>query len=187
MNSKGKRLPVRPIVALCRCGGSKLKPYCDGTHAHNGFCSAKKADRAADRLDVYEGKDITILDNRGTCCHFGNCTEHLPAVFHDKSEPFVDPNGASKDEIIDIVRACPSGALGYTLDGVDYPGEQREPSIFVSHNGPYYVRGEIELRNTQRNDGANLEHYALCRCGHSKNKPFCDGTHWWIKFKDEDN
>jgi len=187
VNSKDETLRTRPVVALCRCGGSELKPYCDGTHSRIGFDSAKLDGRARDRRDTYAGREITVHDNRGTCAHFGNCTEHLASVFHHEGEPFVDPNGAPKREIIDIVRACPSGALSYTLDGVDYAGEDREAQVYVSHDGPYYVRGGIDLRNTQRNAGANLEHYALCRCGHSKNKPFCDGSHWWVKFKDEDN
>ena len=93
-NSKGESLNVRPILALCRCGGSHFKPYCDGTHARINFCSIKQPDRTPDRLDTYEAKEITVLDNRGTCSHFGNCTDHLPEVFHVKGEPFVTPQGA---------------------------------------------------------------------------------------------
>ncbi|MBV8375303.1 MAG: CDGSH iron-sulfur domain-containing protein [Candidatus Eremiobacteraeota bacterium] len=186
-NSKGEALNVCPIIALCRCGGSNLKPYCDGTHARIGFSSAKSPDRSPDRLDRYEAEGIVVLDNRGTCCHFGNCTDHLPAVFHNKGEPFVTAEGAPPEAIVDIIRACPSGALGYAKDGVAYEGEQREPEIYVAENASYYVRGGIELEGEPMNKGASREHYALCRCGHSKNKPFCDGSHWWIGFKDEDN
>ncbi|MBV8244694.1 MAG: CDGSH iron-sulfur domain-containing protein [Candidatus Eremiobacteraeota bacterium] len=186
-NSKGETLNVRPILALCRCGGSNLKPYCDGTHARIGFMSAKSPERTPDRLDRYEAAEIVVLDNRGTCCHFGNCTDHLPSVFHHEGEPFVTPEGAPADAIVDIVRACPSGALGYIKDGTVYEGEPREPEIYVAANASYYVRGGIELEGEAMNAGALREHYALCRCGHSKNKPFCDGSHWWVGFKDEDN
>jgi CDGSH-type Zn-finger protein len=186
-NSKGETLAVRPIVALCRCGGSSIKPYCDGTHARNGFNSAKDPARTPDRLDTYESVDITVLDNRGTCCHFGNCTDHLPSVFHAAGEPFVTPQGAAADDIVAIVRACPSGALGFVRDGVAYTGEEREPEIYVAANASYYVRGSIELEGEPMNQGASREHYTLCRCGQSKNKPFCDGTHWWIKFQDPEN
>ncbi|HEV3154546.1 MAG TPA: ferritin-like domain-containing protein [Candidatus Baltobacteraceae bacterium] len=186
-NSKAETLPVRPIVALCRCGGSNLKPYCDGTHARIGFSSAKDPNRTPDRLDRYDGKDISVLDNRGTCCHFGNCTDHLPAVFHHEGDVFVTPDGESAEKVIDIVRACPSGALGFVRDGVTYSGEEREAEIYVAENASYYVRGGIGLDGEPMNAGASREHYALCRCGHSKNKPFCDGSHWWIKFQDEDN
>jgi CDGSH-type Zn-finger protein len=186
-NSKGESLRVRPIVALCRCGGSKLKPYCDGTHATNGFCSAKSSERTPDRLDTYVAKEIVVLDNRGTCCHFGNCTDHLPEVFHNASEPFVTADGAGPDAIETIVRACPSGALGFIRNGVTYEGEEREPEIYVAHNASYYVRGGIDLEGEPLNKGALREHYALCRCGKSKNKPFCDGSHWYAQFSDENN
>jgi CDGSH-type Zn-finger protein len=186
-NSKGETLNVRPIVALCRCGGSNIKPYCDGTHARNGFSSAKDDARRPDRLDRYEGKEIVVLDNRGTCCHFGNCTDHLPNVFHETGDVFVTPDGDSPENVERIVRACPSGALGFIRDGIPYEGEVREPEIYVAENASYYVRGGVELEGEPMNAGASREHFALCRCGHSKNKPFCDGTHWWIKFRDEDN
>lgn len=186
-NSKGDTLPTRRSLALCRCGGSDLKPYCDGTHARIGFTSAKSPNRTPDRPVTYTGKAITVHDNRGTCCHSGNCTDHLPSVFHHDTDPFVTPDGASADEIVAIVRQCPSGALGYTRDGVDYRGEDRDQAIYVSKDGPYHVQGGIALANEKQNAGALAEHYALCRCGHSKNKPFCDGTHWYVGFKDEDN
>ena len=186
-NSKGESLGVRPIVALCRCGGSNIKPYCDGTHARNGFSSAKSPQRTPDRLDSYEGHGITVRDNRGTCCHFGNCTDHLPQVFHAKGEPFVSADGADADAIDQIVRQCPSGALGFVRDGKTYEGETREQEIYVANNASYYVRGSIGLEGEPMNEGANREHFALCRCGQSKNKPFCDGTHWWVKFNDPEN
>jgi CDGSH-type Zn-finger protein/ferredoxin len=186
-NSKGETLAVRPIVALCRCGGSNLKPYCDGTHARIGFSSAKSPDRTPDRADAYEGKEIVVLDNRGTCCHFGNCTDRLPQVFHRDGEAFVSPDGADAQSIETIVRACPSGALGFVKDAVRYEGEEREQEIYVSHNASYYVRGGVEVEGEPMNKGALREHYALCRCGQSKNKPFCDGSHWYSGFTDDDN
>jgi CDGSH-type Zn-finger protein len=186
-NSKGESLAVRPIVALCRCGGSNLKPYCDGTHARNGFSSAKSPERTPDRADSYEGKEIVVLDNRGTCCHYGNCTDHLPEVFHHEGDPFVTADGADAGAIEKIVRECPSGALGFIRDGVRYEGETRDEENFVSHDASYYVRGGIKLEGEPMNSGALAEHYALCRCGQSKNKPFCDGSHWYAKFTDEDN
>ena len=59
--------------------------------------------------------------------------------------------------------------------------------IMVSKDGPYRITGGIELKDESMGEGASREHYTLCRCGGSKNKPFCDGTHWYIKFKDEKN
>jgi len=186
-NSKGETLPVRPIVALCRCGGSNIKPYCDGTHARIGFSSAKSPERTPDRQDRYEGQDIVVLDNRGTCCHFGNCTDHLPQVFHHDGEPFVTPDGADAQSVEAIVRACPSGALSFIKNGSAYEGEQRDAEIYVANNASYYVRGGIELEGEAMNQGALREHFALCRCGQSKNKPFCDGSHWYAHFSDDEN
>jgi CDGSH-type Zn-finger protein len=186
-NSKGETLNTRRNLALCRCGGSALKPYCDGTHARIGFSSAKSAQRTEDKLAHYVGNEITIHDNRGTCCHSGNCTDHLPSVFNLKTEPLISPDAADAETIVNIIRQCPSGALSFTRNAKNYEGEQRDPAVFVSKDGPYHVQGGIGLLHEQRNDGASTEHYALCRCGHSKNKPFCDGTHWYVKFSDEDN
>ncbi len=98
------------------------------------------------------------------------------------------------DEIIRAVRDCPSGALSYAIDGreareqTDYHNT-REPVIEVSKDGPYRISGGIALidgegNDEHRNQGASLEHYALCRCGHSQNKPFCSGMHWHVDFHD---
>jgi len=73
VNWLGERIPARPQMALCRCGGSAIKPFCDGTHARIGFTGKKEPDRVPDRRDTYVGKQITIFDNRGICQHSGFC------------------------------------------------------------------------------------------------------------------
>jgi CDGSH-type Zn-finger protein len=190
----GQPLPVRPQLALCRCGGSRLKPLCDGTHATSGFTDAKDPRRVPDRQDVHVGQQVTVLDNRGTCQHSGFCTDRLATVFRQGKEPFVAPSGGRMDEIIRAVRDCPSGALSHALDGVEARGEvdhhgKRAPAIEVSKDGPYRITGGIPVVDAQgveevRNQGASSEHYALCRCGHSRNKPFCSGMHWYVEFHD---
>jgi CDGSH-type Zn-finger protein/truncated hemoglobin YjbI len=190
----GQEIPVRPQLALCRCGGSATKPFCDGTHAENGFTDTKDPGRVPDRRDSYDGLQVTVLDNRGVCQHSGFCTDRLATVFRVSTEPFVAPSGGRLDEIIRAVRDCPSGALSYAIDGhearteVDH-GERRAPAIEVSKDGPYRITGGIPLVDADgadetRGDGASREHYALCRCGHSQNKPFCSGMHWYVDFKD---
>jgi CDGSH-type Zn-finger protein len=186
-NSKGEALETKAALALCRCGGSRSKPFCDGTHAKNGFSSAKLPGRVEDKREDYRGKAITIHDNRGTCAHIGHCTDGLPAVFRLRVEPWIDPTGASRDEIVATIRRCPSGALSYSLDGVEHRDQPRDPAVYVSKNGPYFVTGAVELLDSARGEGASTEHFALCRCGGSKNKPFCDGTHWYNEFKDDDS
>jgi CDGSH-type Zn-finger protein/truncated hemoglobin YjbI len=188
----GVSLDPRPQMALCRCGASQIKPWCDGSHAHVGFQAAKGADRVADRLDTYAGQGATITDNRGTCAQSGFCTDRLPTVFRARQEPFVAPNGGRLDEIIRAARDCPSGALGFTFDGVRALAQadrDRSPGIEVSKDGPYRVTGAVPLLDAQgraepRNAGASTEHYSLCRCGRSANKPFCSGMHWNADFHD---
>jgi len=185
-NRKGA-IGVRSTMALCRCGGSANKPFCDGTHAKIGFSSAKLEGRVADRREDYEGEKIIIHDNRGICAHAGRCTDGHPSVFRLKQEPWIDPQGAPGDEIIETIQKCPSGALSYTVDGVEHRDREGPAAIFVSPNGPHVVTGGPQLLETPRGEGASTEHFTLCRCGGSKNKPFCDGSHWYNKFSDDKN
>jgi CDGSH-type Zn-finger protein len=185
-NSKGVFIRSQPVMALCRCGGSSNKPFCDGIHVKIGFSAGKHEDRVPDRLDTYEGGHITIHDNRGVCSHVGHCTDNLPTVFRMEIEPWIDPGGAEPEEIARVIRMCPSGALSYSKDGILYKDWENQQEIFIAHNRPYHVSG-IELRDPDGNTPETPDHYTLCRCGGSKNKPFCDGTHWNIKFEDEKN
>lgn len=181
-NAKGP-IEAGATVALCRCGQSANKPFCDGTHAKVGFSDAKLPDRRADELKRYAGKEGSVSDNRGICAHAGYCTNGLDSVFRFKEDPPVDPNGATADEITAIVRKCPSGAIGYTLGGAEQRDQDRPPGVFVAPNGPYAVSGGVALEGVERGEDVSTEHFTLCRCGASKNKPFCDGSHWSINFK----
>ncbi len=107
----GVSLEPLPQAALCRCGASQLKPWCDGSHSVIGFHAAKAPDRVPDRLDTYQGQHLTVTDNRGICAHSGFCTDRAPTAFRVDTEPFVAPSGASADEIVRAARDCPSGAL----------------------------------------------------------------------------
>jgi CDGSH-type Zn-finger protein/truncated hemoglobin YjbI len=190
----GQPLPGPALTALCRCGASAIKPYCDGSHARAGFDDAKDSARVADRRDAYAGQQVTIFDNRGTCQHSGFCTDRLSTVFRLKEDPFVAPSGGRMDEIIRAVRDCPSGALSYGIDGEEARADvdhhaTRAPSIEVSKDGPYRVTGGVELLDADGNPvalnaGASTEHFTLCRCGHAQNKPFCTGMHWYVEFRD---
>ncbi len=182
--ASGEALPNEKGVALCRCGGSRNKPFCDGTHRKNGFSDANHADAAKDKRDVYAGKRITIFDNRALCAHAGHCTDGLASVFRMRSEPWIDADGAAVQQIIDTIRRCPSGALSYAIDGVEATAQRGSPKVTVTDNGPYALSGGVELAGVKFGDGASREHYTLCRCGASKNKPFCDGSHWNAGFQD---
>ena len=183
-----------PQLALCRCGASAIKPFCDGAHVAAGFSGAKDPKRVPDHRDTYPGQQVTIFDNRGICQHSGFCTDRLGSVFHAGSEPFVTPAGARTDEIVAAVRACPSGALSFAFDGVEERGTvdlhgTRSPAVEVSKDGPYRITGGLPLtdadgKDIERAEGSSREHYALCRCGQSQNKPFCSGMHWYVGFAD---
>ena len=98
-NSRGEPIETKPEMALCRCGGSAHKPFCDRTHAKIGFSSKKLADRVPDKVDNYVGKGITIHDNRGVCAHAGRCTDNLPSVWLIGQEPWINPDGAEVEKI----------------------------------------------------------------------------------------
>jgi CDGSH-type Zn-finger protein len=182
--ASGQTYAAAQSVALCRCGGSANKPFCDGTHGRNGFNDQNHADPAKNKRETYVGKGITIFDNRAICAHAGFCTDELKSVFRHRANPWIEPDGAAVDEIIKTIRKCPSGALSYAIDGAEAEPPQRAPMVTVTDNGPYAVTGGIELLGVKLGDGASPEHYTLCRCGASKNKPFCDGSHWDVGFKD---
>jgi CDGSH-type Zn-finger protein len=204
-NSEGKQLSTIVRVALCRCGASKNKPFCDGTHGTIGFSSENKiAENGGsgneekkvikDRRKSYVGKKITVHDNRRICSHAAECVNNLSSVFKLNARPWIDPDGATLEEIINTIRKCPSGALSYSIDDVEHRDQnERTPMVTVSKDGPYLITGGIELIGGDANniiqfgDGASKEHYTLCRCGASNNKPFCDGMHKVINFKDDKN
>jgi CDGSH-type Zn-finger protein/truncated hemoglobin YjbI len=188
----GEPLASAPVVALCRCGRSGTKPWCDGTHAEVGFSGEKRADRVADRRDVYEARQFGVTDDRGLCAHSGRCTDALPTAFRVGAEPFVAPAGGRADDVLRAIQACPSGALGAELEGrrsAALSDTVRDPAIEVSKDGPYRLTGGIDVVDASgaavaRPDGSSPEHCSLCRCGQSSNKPFCSGAHWNADFHD---
>jgi CDGSH-type Zn-finger protein/ferredoxin len=172
---------------LCRCGGSRNKPFCDATHGLKGFQGDETADHGsiADRRDSYPGDGITVYDDRGRCAHFGQCTTRLPSVFRYDDEPFVDPRAAAAVDITEVVSGCPSGALAFAADDDPEPVEAAHPpSITPIVDGPYRVRGAVKVVGADGRRYEQRERQTLCRCGHSRNKPFCDGSHWYAGFRD---
>lgn len=188
-NSKGASLSTQDVTVLCRCGGSANKPYCDGTHRSNGFTSAKLDGAGTDRVDDYAGKHITIHDNRSICAHAGRCTDGLPQTFRYGAEPFIEPDADTVERVIETVNRCPSGALSYSIETIavaqDGVGAAMEAAILVTP-GPYAISGDIAI-DQPMNRAASPQRFTLCRCGGSRNKPFCDGTHWANQFKDDAN
>jgi CDGSH-type Zn-finger protein len=184
---RGDVIATTGVYFMCRCGGSSNKPFCDGTHEKNNFNGQEFAskNKASDRRDTYVGNGVTIYDDRSRCAHAGNCTDNLASVFKMGSEPWIDAKGASIEEITNLIRTCPSGALSYTQSESGEPEENLEgPKVTVAVDAPYHTRG-VEIVSGEGDSYDVRERQALCRCGGSRNKPFCDGTHWYIGFKHE--
>jgi len=181
----GASIEMPPKAFLCRCGGSQNKPFCDGTHKRNGFSGDKDPERVPDQGDDYVKGNLTIHDNRGACAHSGHCTDNLASVFRLGTEPWIDPDGATAEEIVAVIGMCPSGALSYSVDGEERRERGGPSTIAFAPGGPYVVSGGADLDGAQLPVGATTDHMTLCRCGASQNKPFCSGRHWDVTF-DED-
>ena len=182
-SEQGELLPTRNTMRLCRCGASGSKPFCDGTHARIGFTDDISEERVPNQRDNYVGANLTIHDNRGICSHAGYCTAGLPAVW-SFNEPWIDADGAPAAEAVEVIKLCPSGALSFSINGAESRDRDRPQNIALGKDGPYLVTGGITLEGATWLEGASEEHYTLCRCGNSKNKPFCDGSHWYVDFRE---
>lgn len=183
--SRGELFPTESVTYLCRCGGSKSKPFCDSTHFTKRFSGKPMATDNGGFRD-YEGSELTIHDNRTVCSHVGYCVKGAPAVFDKARRPWVKPDEGDAAEVVkETIQRCPSGSLAYSENGERHDEWERDPAVVVAHNGPYKVVGGPRLRGQVKVQPVAAEHYALCRCGESKRKPYCDGTHLEIGFSDE--
>ncbi len=186
-NSKGDKLEIKNKAALCRCGASGNKPFCDGSHSKIGFNGSRESKLKLDKEIEYKGENILIYYNPSICYHAAECVGNLPQVFNSKSKPWVNPDNSVNDSIINTIRKCPSGALSYKVGEVHERSTGADRKIRIEKNGPYCISGDIELNAEEGLKIPSNDHYALCRCGASKNKPYCDGSHTRIGFTDNDN
>jgi len=132
---------------------------------------------------VYRGRDIEVSFDLDICVHIGECLRGQPQVFQLKRRPWVAQDLAGADEVADIVRRCPSGALLYRrLDGGPEEESIGPTTVTPIRDGPLMVSGKIEVR---REDGSveTLPRATLCRCGQSQHKPFCDNQHLAVGFR----
>jgi CDGSH-type Zn-finger protein/uncharacterized Fe-S cluster protein YjdI len=126
----------------------------------------------------YTGEKIDVTYEPGRCIHVAECLRRLPAVFDRNRRPWVLPDAASPDSVAATVLECPSGALHYERQddgGAESVLEQN--TIRLTRNGPLHVRGDFTIVNGVDEMVVNDTRAALCRCGGSANKPFCDNTH----------
>lgn len=163
------------VYALCRCGSSANKPYCDGTHATNDFdgTEAAPANTYNQRRTSYPGTGIEMFDDRDICVHAGFCGNQVSNVW--KMSAKTDDTQV-RAQVMAMVERCPSGALTYAVEGTDIePDLPTEVSVIP--NGPLWLSGGIPV---ERADGQPIEvrnRVTLCRCGESATKPLCDGSH----------
>jgi uncharacterized Fe-S cluster protein YjdI len=136
-----------------------------------------------EKLLKYKSDYIEISYNPKTCIHAAECVKGLPEVFNPKRKLWVNADAASSDEIAAVIRKCPTGALKYRrLDSGANEEIPSESNIKVVENGPLYLRGNISIYNNEGEIQNEETRVALCRCGRSKIKPFCDNTHKEINF-----
>lgn len=179
---RGEVLRETGNYALCRCGKSNKKPFCDDTHEEIGFEGTEAADtgQIADRRQTSRSPKIFIKDDHSLCMHSGFCGTRLTNIWEMRSK---SNDSEVLAEIIAMIDRCPSGTLTYTLER---DGEIIEPDlpkeVGVIPSGPIWTTGGIPV---QRSDGPPLEtrnRVTLCRCGASPKTPLCDGTHKDIGF-----
>jgi uncharacterized Fe-S cluster protein YjdI/CDGSH-type Zn-finger protein len=139
------------------------------------------------RLQVYETASVTVTFNPSRCIHNAHCVRTLPSVFNPAARPWVQPDQADAETVMRVVAGCPTGALHAELrDGpsADAAVIDASPSVTVMRNGPLFLRGAVQLVDGDDQPLGADARMALCRCGLSQQKPFCDNSHRAAGWKD---
>ncbi|HEX9122672.1 MAG TPA: CDGSH iron-sulfur domain-containing protein [Actinomycetota bacterium] len=170
---------------LCRCDRSQQRPFCDRACETIEWDWAETADRrpTAARRGSFEGEDLILTDDLSLCSKAGFCTNLTTNVWTLVEEEGDDPE--AREQLVGMVHRCPSGRLVLRESDADEDLEPAlEPSIGVQPNGPFWVRGRIPVESEDGTTWEVRNRVTLCRCGHSRNKPFCDGSHKIVGFRD---
>lgn len=175
---EGPEFEASETYELCRCGESAMKPFCDGACERVGFDGTETADRGpiANRRAPWDGAGVVLYDDLSLCTHAGFCTNLRTTVWTLADEA---DDAEAREEFVGMVHRCPSGRLSLADAGDPKTTVEPdlEPSIGVEPDASLWVRGGIPVVSE---DGSAYEvrnRQTLCRCGHSGNKPFCDGGH----------
>lgn len=178
---------------LCRCGASKKMPYCDGSHHKIGFKGTETAgeETYAEMAFPRKGEKTILYDQLDLCSLSRFCNGRYGKVWNLLKED-MDPE--KREEIIRGAMECPSGRLVAVdaLSGKAYEPEFSEVEIAVTQDldkecsGPLIIRGKIPIESEEGFCYEERNRVALCRCGHSHNKPFCDARHLPTDFRDAD-
>ncbi len=135
----------------------------------------------------YTNGEVTVVWKPDICIHSTICFRGLPDVFDPRKRPWVTPEGAATQAIIEQVKQCPSGALSYYLNEAEAESGkvevEQETIAEVTPNGPLMVYGNVTVKHADGTQSKQNRVTAFCRCGASANKPFCDGTHRKVGFE----
>lgn len=133
----------------------------------------------------YRSENITVTFDTGRCIHSKECIHGLPEVFDVEKRPWIQPDKSDPDTVAEVVMRCPTGALQFgRRDGGDEEPVPQENVVTVAEDGPLYVRGDVEIKEHDGTTFLEDTRVALCRCGESRNKPFCDNSHKNSGFRD---
>jgi CDGSH-type Zn-finger protein len=176
-----KEYPVQENYALCRCGRSRTKPFCDGTHTTSGFHGAETAGREPylEGAELIEGPALRLTDKQSLCASAGFC-ERAGGIWELTKR---SDNSQARKTAIEEACDCPSGRLVVWDNGGNAIEPKLEPSLAIvegpaqDEHGPIWVRGNIEVEGADGTAYEPRNRVTLCRCGKSGNKPFCDGSH----------
>jgi CDGSH-type Zn-finger protein len=186
---EGSAVAHRETYALCRCGASQTKPFCDGSHLKIGFVGTETASRYTylDQAKLLDGPILQLTDAESLCA-FARFCDPNGNVWSQVSQT---DDGAVRTMFVRQVNECPSGRLVAWNKVSGKPVEHALPvSIGLIEDpeqqcsGPLWLRGGIPVVAADGFEYEVRNRVTLCRCGESKNKPFCDGTHAAIKFSD---
>jgi CDGSH-type Zn-finger protein/uncharacterized Fe-S cluster protein YjdI len=134
----------------------------------------------------YQGKAATVRYDATRCIHAEECVRGAPSVFDPQARPWIQPDHAAVDHLAEVVARCPTGALTlHRPDGALLEPAPARNSASIAARGPIYLRGRISVPGGEHATLVEYTRIALCRCGASRNKPFCDGSHERIGFADD--
>jgi len=133
----------------------------------------------------YQNGATTVVWKPDLCYHSKNCVKNLPEVFNPNRKPWIVADNASEQALRDTIDKCPSGALSYRVEDQEKNIENMAVTIEPLKNGPVIIKGKLSLKSADGEKELEQEIIALCRCGASAKKPYCDGTHKKIDFEAE--
>lgn len=133
---------------------------------------------------TYPGEQIDVVWDGRLCIHVAECGQAKGELFLAERQPWCVPDTTTSEEVAEICERCPSGALTYADKSGRLEQTPAENTVNVIYNGPLYAHGELAIEGAQENMPGVRFRAALCRCGSSKNKPFCDNSHQQAEFQD---